>query len=222
LAFLDPAGGVTGRLLPTGSAVDEIELGDGSRCTVSVVDCGNLYAILPAEEWSLTGAESPAEIEAVPGLMARIEQVRDAVCRQLLPADENSAGLVPSARLKIALVGKPASYRALDGESIGLGSMDVVARVVNQERVHKAFAVTGAICMAAAASITGTVVSALCAARSDSRATLRVGHPQGILQPVIDCTHGPDGLVVHSVELSRTARRIMDGYVHVPAARAPS
>jgi len=216
MRFLEPSGGVTGQLLPTGAVVNELELRRGRKIEFSIVDCGNLYAIVPAETWSLDGTEMPEEIEARPGLMIEVEELREAICAEFLPDAGTRAGApVRSAKLKIAIVGHPTTYMTSDGESLNGGSMDVVARIINQERVHKAFAVTGAISFAAAAGIPGTIVNKLCAERDYSRAVVRIGHPQGLIEPIIESSTGPDGLRVHSVQISRTARRIMDGFVYV-------
>jgi 2-methylaconitate cis-trans-isomerase PrpF len=221
LKFLEPTGGVTGRLLPSGAPVDEIAVRGGARIKFSLVDCGNLYAIIPAETWALAGSELPAELEAKPGFKAQIEEIRDAICQELLPDSETQAATSkPSAKLKIAIVGPAASYTTAEGRRLDRSSMDIVARIINQERVHKTFAVTGAINVAAAASIPGTVVNELCPVRDYSRATLRIGHPQGLIEPVIESTRAQDRIVVHSVQVSRTARRIMDGFVYIPATTA--
>ena len=218
LTFIDPAGSVTGRLLPK-APVDEVQLRDGTRVKLSLVDCGNLYAIVPAATWSLDGTELPQQIESDARMRAQVEELRDAVCRQLLTACQgtNAASLTP-AKVKVAIVGGAASYRTLDGESVDCGSVDVVARIINQERVHKSFAVTGAVCIAAAARIHGTTVHELCKGAADgSREVLRIGHPQGIIEPVIRVSESAAGIVVHSVQIGRTARRLMEGHVYLPA-----
>ena len=218
LTFLDPAGGVTGRLLPTGSAIDEVTLPSGRRVPISLVDCGNLYAIAPASAWGLDGTELPDRIEAMTELRNEIEELREAACRDLLPESGESGG--KASRLKIALVGPPSACRTLAGDPIDCSDVDIVARVINQERVHKAFAVTGAIYLAAAATLRGSVVSRYASLPVGERAALRIGHPQGVIAPIAEARSaetGEDDVVVRSVQISRTARRIMDGFVYVPA-----
>src|SRR5437868_6315660 len=50
LDFLDPAGSVTGSLLPTGRTRDEVRVGDGRTFSVSVVDAANPVVFLLARE----------------------------------------------------------------------------------------------------------------------------------------------------------------------------
>jgi 2-methylaconitate cis-trans-isomerase PrpF len=209
LKFIDPAGGITGSLLPTGAALNEVQLHDGTRVRLSLVDCGNLYAIVPASTWALTGTELPQQIEANALLRRQVEEIREAVCRDLLPAHHSS-------RVKVAIVGGPANYRTLDGEMVEAASVDVVARIINQERVHKSFAVTGAISLGAAARIPGTTINELCRGVAGSSELIRIGHPQGVIEPSINATDSAGGTVVHAVQIGRTARRLMEGFVFVP------
>lgn len=221
LTFRDPGGGITGRLLPTGNAIDEITLPSGRTVPLSLVDCGNLYALAPASAWGLDGTELPDRIEAMPGLRREIEELREIACRDLLP-DRTNSNDADAARLKVALVGPPSACRTLGGDPLARDDVDLVARVINQERVHKAFAVTGAICVAAAATLRGSIVNRLAPLPVGERAALRIGHPQGVIEPIAEARMaetGDDEVVIRSVQISRTARRIMDGFVYVPVGQ---
>ena len=215
--FLDPAGGVTGELLPTGSAMNELDLDDGRRYHFSLVDCGNLYAILPAHDLGLKGGEPPREIESVPGVMSTVERLRRKITSQMLPNLEPDADIeARAARLKIAVVSGARAFEAPDGRSYSNDSMDVTARIINQESVHKAFAVTGAIALAAAGAIPGTTVHQLCGHRDETKQRLRIAHPQGLIACDIAAATSSSGMNISSVCIGRTARRIMDGAVYVP------
>lgn len=219
LEFIDPAGGDTGHLLPSGTPQNEMQTTRGTRVRFSLVDCGNLYAIIPAGTWALTGSESPCELERVPGLRQEIEEIRESIAENYL----QDAGPTPSntqrvARLKIAIVGSPHALAASPGKTGAHSAIDLVARIINPERVHKAFAVTGAMCLTAAACIPGTVVADLARAPlTGGRGVFRIGHPTGVIASEI--IHGFDSgrPTIHSILIDRTARRIMDGYVFVSA-----
>ena len=212
LQFLDPAGSVTGQLLPSGSVVDEIDLQSGDRIRFSLVDCGNLYALMRARDFGLDGTESPEQIESMPGFMQKVEDLRAAIAAQYLPPLEvEAAPGASAARLKIAVAGQA-------GGAVSNGAPHLHARIINPERVHKAFAVTGAINVAAAAGIPGTIVSELCAATDGSPSHVRIGHPQGCIDAYVDTEDSRGGLAIRSVRISRTARRILDGHVYVPVA----
>src|SRR5436189_6031696 len=73
LDFLDPGGAVTGRLLPTGHARDVV---DGVEA--SLVDATNPIVFVRARDLGLTGAESPAAVDADRGVSERLEKIRTA------------------------------------------------------------------------------------------------------------------------------------------------
>ncbi|GMA58240.1 hypothetical protein GCM10025858_27430 [Alicyclobacillus sacchari] len=81
LDFSRVAGGVTGRLLPTGKRKDELLLANGRRLTVTIIDAGNLTVLVDAEELGLTGCEI-RESEMVTAWSV-LEDVRQSVGRML-------------------------------------------------------------------------------------------------------------------------------------------
>jgi 2-methylaconitate cis-trans-isomerase PrpF len=218
LEFHDPGGGDTGSLLPSGEAINEIRTARGTRVRFSLIDCGNLYAVIPASTWSLTGSESPTELDGAADVLREIEELRQAIPARFLPPSiqHASRGNLAS-RLKIAIIGRPLPDPGRSTDSNTEQAVDVVARIVNPERVHKAFAVTGAMNLAAAAALPGSIVTELANRRlSAGRDTFRIRHPQGVIAPevVFDGGSGPPNL--RSIGIDRTARRIMNGYVYVP------
>jgi methylitaconate Delta-isomerase len=219
LEFIDPAGGDTGHLLPSGSPQDELCTTRGTHVRFSLVDCGNLYAIVAADTWGLAGSESPCELELVAGLRREIEEIRESIAeRYLQDTGRTSPGKRRAARLKIAIVGPPPHDLSPTDATGARRAIDLVARIINPERVHKAFAVTGAMCLTAAASIPGSVVADLVRRPlTDGRGVFRIGHPSGVIASEI--VHGFDAgrPTIHSIRIDRTARRIMDGSVFVSA-----
>ena len=71
LNFLDAWGAVTGGLFPSGQRQDDI---DGLR--VTLIDAAMPMALMRASDLGARGDETPAELDANPALMARIEAVR--------------------------------------------------------------------------------------------------------------------------------------------------
>ena len=95
--------------------------------------------------------------------------------------------------------------------------MDITARIINPGKVHKAFAVTGAICLGSAAAILGTNINGL-VKDYVSRGGLIIGHPQGVIKVEIETNDDGGQVGVESASIFRTARVIMEGYVHVPSS----
>jgi 2-methylaconitate cis-trans-isomerase PrpF len=79
-------------------------------------------------------------------------------------------------------------------------------------RPHRTLAVTGSICLAVAARLPGTVVAQLALPRE--REAVRIGHPAGALRVEISI----DGETIHRAAIERTARRILEGTLYVPAS----
>ena len=115
---------------------------------------------------------------------------------------------------KLAFVAPPAAYRASDGRAIEAHSIDLLARVFSMGQMHHAMTGTGAISIAAAAAIPGNLVSRIVRPGADGR--IRVGHPSGRLIVGAEAQQHEGQWTVTKVFMSRSARRLMEGWVHVP------
>jgi len=80
--------------------------------------------------------------------------------------------------------------------------------------LHHAMTGTGAVAIAAAAAIRGTVVQRRVNAFPCSQ--VRIGHPSGTLMVGADAQEIGGDWKVARVTMSRSARRLMDGWVFVP------
>jgi 2-methylaconitate cis-trans-isomerase PrpF len=118
LDFDDPAGSVTGKLLPTGSPCDELVLADGRRITVSVVDAANPTVFLRASDLGLSGTELPSVIEANTAVTATLEEARSIIAERLgLVADKRQATTVSPGLPKVGFVAPPQDCSTADGGS---------------------------------------------------------------------------------------------------------
>ena len=109
------------------------------------------------------------------------------------------------------------SYQTDSGSALDSKEIDLVARIMSMQRVHKAYALTGAIALILAAGLPGTIVSEVVEMEGGVVNQLSLGHPDGAmrLEIVGDEVRGGDRGIV-KVIAERTARRIMDGFVYVP------
>ena len=220
LEFLDPGGAVTGRLLPTGQPRDELDVPGVGTITASLVDATNPMVYLRAADLGLTGTEHPAALDADAALMDRLERIRaEAAVRMGMVPDARTATEHSQAVPKIAVVARPREYADLSGSLVSGQSADLVARVVSMGQVHRAFALTGAMCLAVAAHVPGTLVAEATGPLAPGQ-DVRIGHPSGVL--AIAATVRADGGECRavSVRVYRTARRLMEGWVRVPARAA--
>lgn len=212
LEFLSPAGTFTAGLLPSGRVLDMIADIDGT-VPASLVDATNPVVFVTASDLGLHGNESPDAMEANPALMARLDRLRRAagVMMGMAPAPA-AIGL---ANPKIAIVSAPAAFRALDGRTFDAETHDIAVRMVSMERVHRAVTLTGAMCLAAACRIEGSLPHRLCHAGA-REAPLRIAHASGFIETGARVAN-EGGWQVTGTTVYRTARRLMQGAVAVRA-----
>jgi 2-methylaconitate cis-trans-isomerase PrpF/tripartite-type tricarboxylate transporter receptor subunit TctC len=192
LNFLDAWGSVTGSVFPTGRRIDTI---DGLE--VTCIDAAMPLVILRATDLGLSGRESPAELDADRTLLARIEALR-------LKAGE----LMGLGDVRHSVVPKPViASRGDDADSI-------TSRYFTPKRCHASHAVTGAIGVATAFALPGTVASG--PNRRAGARNVAVLHPQGRID--VDVALEGEGAEarIRRAALVRTARKILQGDLHIP------
>jgi len=213
LRFLEPGGSLTGKLLPTGNVRDTIETQEYGTFTVSIIDAANPVVFLQSGELGLEGTEID-EIDSNPEILRKLQIIRSyaAVMIGLAKTPEEASPAVP----KIAFVSEAKGYRAVSGRVITPGEIDLVARIMSMGKLHRAFALTGAICTAGAAKIEGTVVNEIMNKAGLERGKVRIGHPGGII-PIKPVTEEKEEAFYYAEAIAgRTARRLMEGFVLVP------
>jgi 4-oxalomesaconate tautomerase len=190
LVFRGFCGGRTGRLLPTGNPVDHV-----GGVSVTAVDAGVCAVIAEAGEFGIAGDEAPRRLSSDGRLLERMESVRLRAALAMGLGDAHGRVLP-----KVMLVSK--TDRA-----------DVRSRYFVPDSCHPAHAVSGAVCLATAATIPGTVVSRLLA-REFQAGPVVIEHPAGTLTVHIS-GRGAD----MSAAVRSTARKLFDGYVFADLGR---
>jgi 4-oxalomesaconate tautomerase len=192
LTFLDAVGSKTGAFLPTGLVREFIE-----NTPVTLVDYAMPMVLLRAVDLSISGDEAPDELETNLALLTRLEAIRvEAGLRMGL--GDVSGSVVP----KVGILSE-----ARHGGTI------TSRYFMNSRRCHKGHAVTGALCVAAACRLPGSVAHDLAAPALSSLVNLE--HPSGRIE--IDLSFDASGHVSRA-SLVRTARKIFEGNVIVPAS----
>ena len=196
--FLGVAGSSCGALFPTGSVVDRI---DGIE--VTCIDNGMPVVILAASDFGKSGEESPEALEADPVLKARIEMIRLALGPKMNLGDVTKK-TVP----KMTLVSPPRGHGVLS------------TRTFIPHRVHEAIGVLGAVSVATAIVVPGSVAARVAGAAGAAAAgtrSLEIEHPTGFFTVEMDVCGSGTELKVRRSALLRTARLLMRGEVLVPA-----
>jgi 2-methylaconitate cis-trans-isomerase PrpF len=217
LDYHDPGGAVTGSLLPTGCALDTLDVPEVGGVDVSLVDAANPLLFVRWEDVGLTGQEHPEAIDSDPDVLRRLERVRSTAGARIgiAATPEAVTASAPSVP-KLALVGPPRDYRLGTGAVQDGASSDLRASMMSMGRVHRSYALTGAICTTVAAGVPDTVVAEALGAPRAAGEDVRIGHPSGVLSMSAQVEQAGDGWTVPLVSGYRTARRLMSGVVLVP------
>ena len=213
LNFLNSGGSKTGKLLPTGNAVDEIVLKCGKKLRVSLIDAANPSVFVKASDIGLSGIELPQDTQTNPEILDVMEDIRTTAAVMMGLANTKSS--VGFAVPKVAFVSAPQEYSTINGKLVKAHEVDLVARTKAMAVMHKAYAVTGGICVSTAALIEGTVVNEIVSEQAKVSGIVRLGHPSGILDFEINLEKNGKNWKLDTAGVSRTARPIMDGHVYV-------
>jgi len=189
IEFEDIAGSSTGALLPTGKVLDTV---DGVE--VTLIDNGMPVVVLSAADIGVTGYESCEELEADDRLRQKLEEIR-IVAGSMMNLGDVTRTTVP----KLTLV----SFPMADGV--------ISTRTFIPHRCHQAIGVLGAVSVATACLLPGSVAAKT--SRLDPGSDrVRIEHPTGSFDATVRVEAGPEPTIV-GAGIIRTARKLMDGVV---------
>lgn len=187
--FEDIAGSSCGALLPTGNAVD---LFDGIE--VTCVDNGMPVILIRAEDLGLSGYESPDQLDLDLRLKARLESIRLQAGPRMNLGDVSQRN-VP----KMCLIAPPRAGGALS------------TRTFIPHRCHTSIGVFGAVSVAVACLIEGSVAGEVARVAEGDIKQLSIEHPTGEFTVELRLENGR----LVSCGLLRTARLLFEGAVCV-------
>ncbi len=208
--FLNPAGAGTGRLLPTGKPREMLEAPGYAPIEVSIVDCSNTMVFIRAKDIGLKGVEL-TELNANKTVMEHIEAIRCMAAYKCGFVERWEDARTQSTSLpKVAFISEPQDYIDIEGNPAPASTMDICVRAISVGALHKAYPITVTIGTGAAARIEGTIVNEIVKIDKD-QSVIRLGHSSGVT--AVDIVMEKGNIVKGGV--TRTARRIMDGFVYV-------
>jgi 4-oxalomesaconate tautomerase len=199
--FLDTAGSVCPALLPTGRALDRIEVPGDVPFAVdaTLIDNGMPMVLVRAADFGITGDEPAAELTANDALRGRLEALRLAAGPLMGLGDVRTKNYP-----KMCLIAAPRHGGA------------VATRCFIPHVCHDAIGVLAAVTVATACVLPGAIADGIATMAGGDEPTLSIEHPTGEFS--VSLTLDPDqpGQVLRAA-LLRTARPIMRGEVLVPA-----
>jgi 4-oxalomesaconate tautomerase len=197
LEFLNVAGSSCGALLPTGSVLDHVE-----GVAVTCIDNGMPVVIVRAADFGKRCSEAPEELEADTALKALLERIR-----LFLGPRMNLGDVAKKTVPKMCLVAPPTRGGA------------IATRTFIPHRVHEAIGVLGAVSVATACALPGSVAAQVAGTRPASGPQrLDIEHPTGFFTVEADVAVDGAQIQVRRSALLRTARKLMRGEVFVPAS----
>ena len=207
--FEDPAGSKTGKLFPTGKKQEVFDVPGYGPATVTVLDCSNPMVFIRASDLGIKGTEL-TELNQNKDVMEHIERIRGmAAVKMGFVDDYMEARTKSTSAPKVSIISAPQDYVNMDGNTVKADDMDICVRAISVGALHKAYPMTVAVGTGAAAKIPGTIVYETVRKRDSD--IVRLGHSSGVTEADMKM----DGEKVIMGGVTRTARRIMDGYVYV-------
>jgi 2-methylaconitate cis-trans-isomerase PrpF len=118
---------------------------------------------------------------------------------------------------KVAMVTAPRDAVTLSGQLLSANSADVTVRMISLEQPHRAVPLTGAMCLAVASRIEGSLVHRMARRPAAIDEPVRIAQPSGLT--LVGASVRREGLSWHAEQATvyRTARRLMDGAVYIRA-----
>ena len=190
--FEDVAGASCGAMLPTGNARDVI---DGVE--VTCIDNGMPVVLINAQELGCSGYESPAQLDVNASLKQRLESIRLQAGQRMNLGDVSQRN-VP----KMCLIAPPQ-----------LGGA-ITTRSFIPHRCHTSIGVFGAVSVAAACLIKGSVAAVMAVVEESEVNRLSIEHPTG--EFTVELRLQDERLL--GCGLMRTARLLFDGFVCIPSS----
>jgi 2-methylaconitate cis-trans-isomerase PrpF len=207
------AGSRTGKALPTGNAVDKVDIPGFGPLDLSLFDVVNPCIFVRAADIGKRGDEKPAETDNDKDFLDLVTKIRIAGARTMGLENWTPEQPLPF----VVFVSSPKDYTDhLTGKLVRSGETDFLARMIWLGKMHRTYAGSVSCVTGFAAMVPGSVVNEA-AKPKDSQITIRIGHPAGVIEVEAEIERDAGGEIkAKRVTYGRSARRIMDGYVYVP------
>lgn len=195
IRFLDSIGSKTQKLFPTGNKIDKI---NGKEC--SLVDAAMPVVFFKAEDFGVTGNEGHLELNQNQKLIDEMGEIRIELGKRIGFGDV-SKSVIP----KVAIISKP------DKGSIK-------SRYFMPWSCHNGYAITGSICLMAAAKSKGTICSEFYSDYSE-KGSFEIEHPTGVSKLNFEIEYKDNEISSLIAGTTRHARLLMSGNVYVQKSK---
>ncbi|WP_312438731.1 2-methylaconitate cis-trans isomerase PrpF [Achromobacter sp.] len=215
LEFMDPAEeGDGGSMFPTGNLVDNLEVPGVGTFKATMINSGIPTIFLEADALGYSGTELQDAINGDNAALSRFETIRAHGALRMGLIKDLAEAASRQHTPKIAFVAPPKEYISSSGKKIGTSDIDVLVRALSMGKLHHAMMGTASVAIATAAAVPGTLVNL--AAGGGERDNVCFGHPSGTLRVGAQAQLVDGDWKVTKAIMSRSARVLMEGRVHVP------
>ena len=202
-------------LFPTGNLIDDLEVEGIGTFRVTMITAGIPTIFLNAEALGYKGTELQGDINSDADALKKFETIRIAGAIKMGLINDPKEAETKQHTPKVAFVSRAQDFITSSGKQVKAAEMDLHVRALSMQQLHHAMMGTASVAIGVAASIPGTLVNI--AAGGGEKDTVTFGHPSGAIKVGATITKEGDKYIVEKASMSRSARIIMDGNVHVPA-----
>ena len=202
-------------LFPTGNVVDDLEVEGLGTFKATMITAGIPTIFVNAHEIGYKGTELQGDINSDKKALERFEKIRIAGALKMGLIKDAKEAQTKQHTPKIAFVSPAKDFTTSSGKEVKASQMDLQVRALSMQQLHHAMMGTASVAIGVAACIQGTLVNI--AAGGGEKDTVTFGHPSGAIKVGALISTKNDKLIVEKASMSRSARIIMDGFVHVPA-----
>ena len=218
LEFLDPAdegeGDGGGAMFPTGNLVDDLEVPNIGTFKATLINAGISTIFINAADIGYTGTELQDAINNDTAALEKFETIRAYGAVKMGLIKDISEAAKRQHTPKVAFVAPPTDYVSSSGKAVKTTDIDLLVRALSMGKLHHAMMGTAAVAIGTAAAVTGTLVNI--AAGGGEKSAVRFGHPSGTLRVGAEAKLVNGQWTVTKAIMSRSARTLMSGWVHVP------
>ncbi|QDF30021.1 2-methylaconitate cis-trans isomerase PrpF [Halarcobacter anaerophilus] len=214
LEFVEPVD-PSEELFPTGNLVDDLEVPGVGTFKATMITAGIPTIFLNADEIGYKGTELQNDINSDKEALKRFETIRAYGAIKMGLISDVKEAETRAHTPKVAFVSKSQNYTASSGKEITVDDIDLNVRALSMGQLHHAMMGTASVAIGVAACIPGTLVN-LAAGGADLD-SVTFGHPSGTLKVGASISKENGKFKVEKASMSRSARIIMEGKVHVPA-----
>ena len=215
--FVDPSdddGEEGGSMFPTGNIVDDLEVPGIGTFKATMISAGIPTIFLNAADIGYKGTELQSDINSDEAALERFETIRTYGAKAMGLIKDIEEAKSRQHTPKIAFVSPPQDYTTSSGKEIKADAIDLHVRALSMGQLHHAMMGTAAVAIAAASVVPGSLVNL--AAGGGERESVVFGHPSGTLRVGAEAINDNGQWQVKKAIMSRSARILMSGWVHVP------